>query len=891
VRERGRASRVVRLYGLLLRLFPPAIRAADGEEMADAFASQWQEAAGRRRLAASVRAFRRLPAVVAAEWWDAVRARRRGLNQRRSGGGMRGFGRMLRYGARSLRRTPAFTLSVVLLLGLGVGSVSAIWAVVDHVLLRPLPYPAVDRLFRVENGSHSGPSFEDFQAMPSVEAWSAVMTTDANITGAGDPLRVRQGSVTRGFFEMFAARPLVGRLLVDDDFRSGDGVVLSSGLWRRLYGGDSGVVGRTIRIDGVATTVLGVLDPSFLPPEALTSTETEVWRPIAADDAMMQTRNFVVLSVAGRLAPGATLADAEREAQRVAEARAEAFPDHYVNRNGDISTLPVVSLQEATVGSVRRGLGLLLGAVTLLLLVACANVTHLFLARGVARVREMSVRRALGAGRRAIAGQLLVESLLLGLGGAVVGIALAYAALRGFLVVDPGGLPRVASVALDVRVLAFAALIGVATAVAFGLLPALRVTGGSVSDVLRQAGRSVTGSRGAQAGRNALVVAEVALSLVLVAQAGWLLRSFIRLHEQPLGFRTEGVVTLPMTPTGIETPAEWHRRMEAVRASLADVPGVSAATFALAMPLEFTGGGRCCWSTRLTFGGAVESQRQMIHPVGQDFFEMLELQVLAGRTWDRTEASAETQPAVVSEPLALGVFGSANAALGQTFDLRGGPDETRQFRVIGVVADNRFYGPDQEHGPAIYVPIEAIADVPPLVHMAVLTDRLQPGFAEVLREAVWRVEPNLAVPLVRPMAEWATVATARSRFESALVGSFAVVALLLVGGGLAGTLLYSVSLQRRDLGIRLALGSTAGRLERRVLGHGLGMAALGAAIGGAGAWASGRLIESRLFGVDARDLRTLALATFVLLLSALLFSWLPARRAARTDPMESLRTE
>jgi putative ABC transport system permease protein len=881
-------SVAVDLYRRLIRVFPASFRAEYGEEMADAFASQWREARHReRRVATLVRAFGRLPAVVVAEWWEAaLRVRGRRRDRRRGGGVLMGSLQMIRYGVRSLLRTPAFTLGVVLLLGLGVGSASAIYAVVDHVLLRSLPYPSVERLFEVQRGSHSGPSFEDFHGMGSVERWAAAATEQSRLTGEGTPLSVKQTAVTGDFFALFGARPSLGRLFIAEDYRALDGVVLSHGAWRRIFGGDAGVVGRTIRIDGEPRVVLGVLDPSFVPPETLLDPSTEVWRPLDLPKLVANGRSHHTLSVAGRLRAGATLADAQRDADRLAEERAQAFPDQYLSQRGEVRPLPLETLQEATVGRVRRGLGLLFGAVGLLLLVACANVTHLVLARGVARVREMSVRRALGAGTGAVAGQLLVESLLLGAGGAVVGGGLAAGAVGVFRIVNPGGLPRVDAIAVDARVLAFAALVGMATAVVFGLVPALRLTGGSVAGVLRDTGRTVTASRRAQRLRNGIVVVEVALSLVLVAQAGWLMRSFIRLHQQPLGFRTERVATLPLTPTGIETVEEWLVRMEAIRASLAATPGVERATYGLGMPLQYTGGGRCCWHTSVAFDGAAEKEDAVIHPVDTDYFDVFALGIAAGRTWRRAEAGAAVRPALVSEPLAVAVHGSAADAVGRTLVLDG-----RTFQIIGVVADHRHFGPDQEHGAAVFVPIESVHFKPYDVHLAVLTAANSPDLYDRLRAAVWRVEPDLPVPVIRPMAEWAGAAVARSRFQSALVAAFAGVALLLVAAGLAGTLLYSVSLQRRDLGIRLALGATAGRLERRFLGRGLSLAALGAVIGAAGAWATGRLIESRLFGVDARDARTLALATAVLLFSALMSSWLPARRAARTDPLESLRVE
>ncbi|MDQ3949081.1 MAG: ABC transporter permease [Gemmatimonadota bacterium] len=357
-----------------------------------------------------------------------------------------------------------------------------------------------------------------------------------------------------------------------------------------------------------------------------------------------------------------------------------------------------------------------------------------------------------------------------------------------------------------------------------------------------------------------------------------------------------GIVEIPLS---IPTPrhangdsqgtpaAKWHRRMEAIRESLALTRGVQGVTFGLSMPLEWVGGTPCCWSTRPDFGGKERLARSSVtHPVSDDFFDVFAIRFAAGEAWTRGTPTGAAYPAVISELLANQVYGGANAALGATFAL----GETN-FRIVGVARNTRHYGVDQPYETAVYIPANAIPFAPDNVTMAVLTERTDDALATDLRAAIWRAEPKLPVPTINTVAELARRDSAHRRFDAMLFGTFSVVALLLVAGGLAGTLLYMVSLQRRTLGIRLALGATPRSLERGVLTSGVALAAIGVIIGAIGAWFAGRLVESRLYGVEARDARTLGLAVSVLMLTALLSSWIPARRAALTNPIESLRAE
>jgi predicted permease len=886
----------VRLYRALIRLLPRHVREQDGREMARALDDQI--AAARAPSAVLWRALIRFPMVLALEWRDVLFAGRVPAAPVPSRGSrMENIRRMIRQGARGLARTPAFSLSVILLLGVGVGSVSAIFAVVDHVLLRPLPYPDADRLVMIGDVPESIPAVRDLQAMRSIEAWGAATTSTANLTDQGDPLRIRQAVVTDGFFPLFGARAFIGRLLQPADSQVANTAVLSHGMWVRVFGGDPNVVGRTIRLDDAPITVVGVLDPSFALPEAMVGPTVDVWRPLDPTAEYMTKRDYWMFNVTGRVRAVATIPQARKEATRIANDRAKAFPERYVE-GGRIIGLPLRTLREATTGNVEQPLRLLLGAVSLLLLVACANVTHLFLARGVGRSREMAVRRALGARTGSLVAQLLIESGMLGVAGAMIGVVIAYAGVRAFLVLTPDGLPRATTIGVDARVLLFAGGVGVLTALVFGMMPALRLArlGSGGSDPLRDSGRTLTGSRGAHRLRSALVVAEVAVSLVLVAQAGWLLRGFIRVSRVDMGFRTSGIVEIPLSiPTprraaaGAESASteEWHRRMEALAKSLARTRGVHEVGFGLTMPLQWVGSARCCWSTRPTFAGKERpAQSSAAHPVSDNFFDVFAIGFIAGQAWTPGTAVAAPYPAVISEQLASRVYGGARAALGARFALN-----QTDFRIVGVVRDTRHYGADQPHGTALYIPAIATPFPPDFATIAVRTDRTDDALAADLRTAIWRAEPRLPVPAINPVVDLARRDSAHRRFDAVLFGTFSVVALLLVAGGLAGTLLYMVSVQRRNLGIRLALGATPRALERRVLTSGVGLAAIGVIIGTIGAWFAGRLIESRLYGVEARDAGTLGLAVSVLMLVALVSSWVPARRAAMTNPIESLRGE
>lgn len=876
----------VRLYGWALRALPPAIHREDGAEMARVFAELWATARGRSaRARLLARAFAHLPGVVLAEWFDAL-----GRTETRSRGGweMTGWTRHLRFAVRTLRKAPAFTTTSVLLIALGVGAVTTIFTLVDHVLLRPLPYPAAERLLAITNGSHSGLLFRELERLDGVEAWAAGWSDDANLTGHGDPIRIEQSRVSEGFFSLLGAHPARGRLLVEDDFEAADAVVLSNATWRSMLGGDPDVVGQTLVVDGEPVVVVGVLDEAFEPPRHVVSAETALYRPVDWSSETILDPGYHIMEIVGRLRPGVSLADFQGRLDTLADAYGRANPDA-TDGDGNPVPLPAVGLQDATVQRVRTGLSLLFGAVGLLLLVACLNVAHLFLARGMGRVQEMAVRRALGAGSSGLAQQLLVESLVVGTIGGVVGLVLARTALSAVLAMNPPTLPRSSALGMDLRVAGFAALLSVATAVLFGLLPALRTVGRDLAGDLRGESRGATGGKGTQRLRAVLVVTEVAVSLVLVAQAGLLLRSFMAVQGRDRGFDVEGVWTIPLTPTEPETPEEYVAAMNDVLASLESVPGVESAEYGLTQPFQYVGGRRCCWRRGLAIDESEDADvTALIHPVSLRYFETLRIPLRAGSTWTTATEDERPVPAIVTERLAIDTFGSADAALGHVL----GSAEQIQFRIVGVATDVGHYGLDQPDPVALYAPMSVIPFQIPIAHMAVRVGTPEPaGLARTLREAVWRAAPTLPVPTVRPMQEWIDDSVSGRRFDSAVVGAFGFIALLLAAAGLYGTLLYHVRQRRRELGIRLALGAARGTVEREVAGRGIRLTALGCALGVLVSMWAGGLLEARLFDVERTDPMALGGAVLALMCAATLASWLPARRAGRTDPLQTLKAE
>ncbi len=875
-------------FELGLGALPPGpLRRDDRREMARTLRDQIAAAptaAGRVRVA--WRAIRRLPGVLIAEWldWLGITGPYRGPSTGREGDGMlSNLLRNLGFAGRALRKAPTFTAASILLVALGVGTVTTAFTVVDHVLLRALPYPAQERLAYLTNGSHNGPTLDRLDGVAGFDLWTAATGHSVNLTRPdGDPLRLRRIETTPAFFTMFGARPHLGRLLVDADRDDLGIAVLSWPFWRDAFGGDPEIVGTTMVIDGEPIEIVGVLAEDFVQPSVL-GDGAHFYRPIDWSNPGLQEPGYHAHSVLARLAPGVSLEVANEQIDRVEASVAEAFPEYYDDGPQD---WPLVGLHEVMVQDVRSGLLLLLGAVGLLLLVACANVAHLFLARGLSRGGEMSIRRAMRARTWSRVGQLSAESLLVGLLGGLGGAALAQGALVFFRrwTVE---LPRGLDVAVDLRVLAVC--IGVATATAFvcGLLPALRAVGRDVQEGLRGA-RGMTGSRRLGALRSGLIVFEVAISLVLVASAGLLMRSFLSVTAIDPGIEAEDVWVVPLNPTNVSSPEDYRNRMEPIRQAFLSIPGVTEASYGIEGPFEWVGGDRCCWSNRAPPPDEPEATpiRVFLHPVSEGFFATYGTELLAGTPWTRATATASPTPVVISEAMAIRFFGSAEAAVDREIpELRGG------VVVAGVAEATKHYGLDQEHDYGVYIPIETLPFEIDRATFGLRFSDVPADLAGAIRRAVWSEEPNLPVTEVASLEAWIDDSSATRRFGSLLLGAFGIVALLLAAAGLYGTLLYAVGQRRQELGIRLALGAGRGRIQNDVIRRGVVHALLGVGAGVLLTLWAGRLLEAWLFGVTGTDALTLAGAAAVLFATAVAASWLPAYRAGRTDPLETLKAE
>ncbi|HEX2190404.1 MAG TPA: ABC transporter permease [Longimicrobiaceae bacterium] len=842
------------------------------------------------------------------EFGDVAEIRREmeriGLRGRRRRSRTRGWESLrqdLRLAVRTLRGSPGFTAVAALTLAAGIGAGTAMFSVVDGVLLRDLPLPEPERVAVLwteapaRDSDHLPVTYRELtdfggrtRAFRSVAGVAYHGAGEFVLRDAGRPFTVSGTWVTGGFFPVLGVAPLHGRTLLPSDDAPGAAraMVIGHALWRRRFGGDPAAVGRTLEWNGKRFTVVGVLPPGFDYPRG-----AEFWIPVLPDfpgtlEEGAEPSEVMVFDLVGRLRPGATVLDAREDYAAFLRA---GDPQRPPALRG---TRPVVTpLPELVAGDARATIWTVAAAVGLLLLVACVNVANLLLVRGSARAQELAVRAALGAGRGRLVRQLLTESGVLALLGGVLGVAFAWAAVRALVALAPPELPRREMIGVDARVLAFALAATAAAALLAGLFPALLAARGDPGGWLRGGRRTGSAGPGVQALRHGLVVGQVGLAILVVAGAGLLVRSLATLQGVEMGFDTERllVVQTALPPELLPERAQQVALQEAMVERVAALPGVAAAASLPSRPFSGRGG----WSAMYSGEGQAPGE-QSTNPwvsfevVGPGYFRTLEVPLRRGRVFDERDREDAPRVAVVSEAVARHTWPGEDP-VGRRIKL--GPHDApgEWHTVVGVVGETR-YRELTEPQPSLYLPVRQFPGPVPM-SLAVRTRADPAGVLPQLRRALREVHPELAVVGGGPMRELLAAPLARPRFGTLLLGAFAAVTLLLAAVGIYGVMAAAVRQRTREIGIRLALGATAGEVRGAVLRQGMRLALLGCAVGIAGALLGTRALRSLLYGVSPTDPATFAAVAGLILASAALACWLPARRAARVDPVNALRAE
>ncbi len=801
------------------------------------------------------------------------------------------IGQDVRYALRSLRRSPGFAAVAILAMALGIGANTAVFTVVNGVLLRPLPFPQPGRLFLVSYKQQvgpfaSGPGLSDrdyLEFQRQTRAFDRVATfgqESVTLTGAGDAVRVPAAMVTASFFPALRVNPAKGRAFQPQEERPGGGAValLSEELWRSRFGADPNILGKTITLDGVEHSVIGVMPAGFAFPGG-----TALWLPLAVG---ADPGNSYFRPAFGRLRPSVS--------QQQAQAELQAFVSHLpaasgARRNDRIAE--ILPLKDLLVGGIRKSLLVFMGAVAFVLLIACANVANLLLMRGSLRRQEMAVRTALGAHRGRLIRQLLTESAVISAGGAAAGILLAILGVRALLALVPAGrVPRVEEIHMDGRVLAFALGLAAFTGILFGLLPAFQATGRELRAGLRQAGRSITGRR--ERLRGLLVVSEVALALVLLTGAGLMLKSFLRMREVNPGFRPENILTMT-----VDLPESIYRTAPAIQAfharileDLSNLPGVSSAAAVDWLPFAgalIQGNFHLHDGSRMPRGYVVDKPA-----VSPEYFRVMGIRLLRGRYFRAEDIASAPHVAIVSESVSRTFWPSADS-LGKRITLEDQPRPEDWLTIVGVVGDVRQESLTEKAHPAIYRPYLQVRFPFFLRHMtfAVRTNANPQSVAAAMRGVLQEVDSSQPVPSITAMTDLVAATTAELWFQARLISIFSMLALFLSAIGIYGVLACAVGERTREIGIRMALGAEKSDITRMVLQRSLLLVTVGAALGLAGALAVTRVLARFLFDVKPTDPATYAAVAGLLLAVAMLASVIPARRAAKVDPLASLKWE
>jgi len=790
----------------------------------------------------------------------------------------------LAFAFRSLRRAPGFAITAVLTLALGVGANTAIFSLVNGVLLSPLRLRQPEQMMALGEApkgtkpntlnTTSPGSLFDWQSRSKTMRIAGYSGVGGVLTGHGDPEQLLGTASVGGVMEVLGVQPLFGRLLTvaDEDPASPRTIVLSFETWHRLFGDDRSVLGKTLNLNGTARTIVGVLQAGYTFPGGI----NEFWTPSAYDAAFRANRDQYFISVVGRLLPSSTLEQARAEMGTIAGQMSREFP--LFNAGTRIVVEP---LKETIVGGARRQLFVLMGAVAFVLLITCANLGNLLLARASGRRREIAVRQALGASRSRVARQLLTESVLLALIGGSAGLLVGKSFLKLMLAAQGTlNLPRAEEISLDSRVLAFTLLVSVVAGLFFGSIPAWQLAGGRSADALREGTR---GSGGNHFARSALVVSELALAMVLLTGAGLLMRSFGLLRRVDPGVNPDHIVTFYVSVAG--NPTFFSSTLERIRG----LPGVQSVALASYLPISGRGGG--AWFNRMDrpLPEGVRPTGAPYRVVTPEYFSTVGQRLKAGRflqSNDREDAPA----IVINEALAKRYYPD-ESPLGKQVYL-GAPDNRviDHATIVGVVADTRDAGPGSDPFPTAFIPFAAKPSWPSFYYV-IRTTADPASIMAASREIIRAADPKIPVRRVQTLEEVVSAAVAPARWSTTLLGVFACVALVIAGLGVFGVLSFIVTQRTRELGIRIALGASSTSVQRLVVGRGMLLVSVGLVVGLIGAFALTRFMSTLLYGVTPTDPVTFAGVAGVLLAAAAVASYLPARRATRVDPIIALRAE
>jgi predicted permease len=800
------------------------------------------------------------------------------------------IGQDVRYALRSLYKSPGFTAVAILALGLGIGATTAVFAIVNGVLLRPLPFPASDRLFLISYLPEHGPfkfdqpvlsdkHYLEFERQQqNFEGVATFGRRSIRLTGAGDAVRVPAATVTSSFFPVLRVSAAIGRAFLPQEERSGAVVLLSDKLWRSRFGADPNILGKTVTLDGIGHDVVGVMPAGFKFPY-----DAELWLPLAVG---VSSHNVFFRPAVGRLRPSVS----RQQAQAEFDALAQHLPIGAGERRSDM-VAEILPLKDLLVGKIRKSLLIFLGAVAFVLLIACANVANLQLMRGASRRQEIAVRTALGARRGRLIRQLLTESTLLSMAGAALGILLAIVGAPALLSLAPvGRVPRMDEIHIDGWVIAFALGLGIFTGILFGLVPAFQATGRELLDFLGQSGRAITGRR--EKLRSILVVSEIALAMVLLTGAGLMLKSFLRMRAVDPGFSTGNILTMTVDlPESVYQSAtaiqEFHAR---TLMELSNIPGVVASGAVNWLPLNPV----LMWGNfHLADGRSMPRNYNVDKPaVSPEYFRIMGIRLINGRFFSSRDDASAPSVAIISQSVARDFWPNEDP-LGKRLTLEDDPKPEDWLTIAGVVDDVRQNSLTDKPHRAIYQPYPQVLRPSFLSHMTfVVSTAADPrNVAVAMRGVLQSVDRSQPVQSIAPMSDLVSSSTAEPLFQARLISIFSTLALLLSAIGIYGVLAYSITERTREIGIRMALGAEKSDITRMVLKRSLLLAASGVALGIAGAVAVTRVLAKFLFEVKPTDPVTFAAVVALLVVIALLAGLLPARRATRVDPLVTLRCE